>query len=113
MLWLGCAQPQHIPHIFLWLPLFSGQPIILFGSYAYGKPTEGRDIDLLIVAPDSTEPAYRRAQGAYKCVGAVGFSKDLVALTREGFETQARVSTSLSHRALHEGEVLYERSKAR
>jgi len=29
MLWLGCAQPQHISHIFLWLTLFSGQPSIL------------------------------------------------------------------------------------
>ena len=87
--------------------------IILFGSYAYGRPTEGSDIDLLIVVPDSTEPAYRRAQEAYRCVGAVGVSKDLVVLTREEFETQARVSTSLPYRALHEGEVLYERSKAR
>jgi len=33
------------------------EQIILFGSYAYGEPTEGSDIDLLVIVPDSTEPA--------------------------------------------------------
>ncbi len=27
MLWLGYAQPQHIPHIFLWLTLFQGSQV--------------------------------------------------------------------------------------
>jgi predicted nucleotidyltransferase len=31
------------------------EQIILFGSYAYGEPTERSDVDLLIVVPDSTE----------------------------------------------------------
>jgi uncharacterized protein len=92
---------------------FDPERIILFGSYAYGEPSRESDIDLLIVVPESTEPAYRRAQKAYECVGAVGFSKDLVVLTRQEFETQAEVSTSLARRAMEEGEVCYERSKAR
>jgi len=61
--------------------------------------------------PHSTEPAYRRAQRAYRCVGAVGIPKDLVVLTREEFERerQARVVTSLARRARDRGKVLYER----
>jgi len=92
---------------------FDPERIILFGSYAYGEPTKGSDIDLLIVVPESNEPAYRRAQKAYECVGAVGFSKDLVVMTRQEFEAQAQVSTSLARRAMEKGEVCYERSKAR
>lgn len=89
------------------------EQIILFGSYAYGEPGEGSDVDLLIVVPDSTEPAHRRAQRAYRCVGAVGIPKDLVVLTREEFEKQARVVTSLARQARERGKVLYERSEAR
>lgn len=30
---------------------FNPQKIILFGSYAYGKPTEDSDVDILIIMP--------------------------------------------------------------
>jgi predicted nucleotidyltransferase len=30
---------------------FNPQKIILFGSYAYGKPTEDSDVDILVVLP--------------------------------------------------------------
>jgi uncharacterized protein len=30
---------------------FNPQKIILFGSYAYGKPTEDSDVDILVVMP--------------------------------------------------------------
>jgi predicted nucleotidyltransferase len=86
--------------------------IILFGSRAYGEPTAGSDVDLVIIVPESSEPAHRRDQAAYKCVGAVGISKDLLVLTQEEFEAQARVATSLARRAKEEGTVLYERGKA-
>ena len=89
------------------------EQIILFGSYAYGQPAEGSDLDLLIVVSDSTEPPHRRAQKAYGCVGAIGVPKDLLVLTREEFEKQARVVTSLARRAKERGTVLYERRKAR
>lgn len=89
------------------------EQIILFGSYAYGEPTEGSDLDLLIVVPASTEPPHRRAQKAYQCVGAIGIPKDMLVLTREEFEKQARVVTSLARRAKGRGKVLYERRETR
>ena len=33
----------------------SAKSIYLFGSYAYGKPTDKSDIDIYIVLPDSVE----------------------------------------------------------
>lgn len=60
--------------------------IILFGSYAYGQPTKGSDLDLMIIVSESSEPPHRRDQRAYACVGALGVSKDLLVLTRKEFE---------------------------
>jgi len=45
-------------------------------------------------------------------VGAVGVSKDLLVLTREEFEEQSQVVTSLARRVKEKGTVLYERSQA-
>jgi len=36
---------------------FRPQRIVLFGSYAYGKPTEDSDIDLLVILPFNGKPA--------------------------------------------------------
>lgn len=85
------------------------EQIILYGSRAYGHPTAESDLDLLIIVPTSSKPAHRRDQMAYKCAGAIGVSKDLMVLTREEFEAQARVFTSVARRAKEEGIVLYER----
>ena len=39
---------------------FNPRQIILFGSYAYGTPTEDSDVDLLVVM-DHDEPSARKA----------------------------------------------------
>ena len=36
---------------------FRPQRIVLFGSYAYGKPREDSDIDLLVILPFNGKPA--------------------------------------------------------
>lgn len=87
------------------------EQIILFGSHAYGKPTEGSDLDIIVIVSESDEPAHRRAQRAYGYVGAVGVPKDLVVLTHEEFQRQAHVATSLARRAKERGTVLYERGE--
>jgi uncharacterized protein len=87
------------------------EKIILFGSYAQGHPTADSDLDIMIVVPESDEPAYRRSQKAYKWVGAIGMSKDLLVLTKAEFEAQSLVTTSLARRVQKEGIVLYERGK--
>jgi predicted nucleotidyltransferase len=88
------------------------EQIILFGSHAYGEPTQASDLDIMIIVSESSEPAHRREQKAYACVGAVGVSKDLLVLTREEFEEQSQVVTSLARRVKEKGTVLYERSQA-
>lgn len=87
------------------------EKIILFGSYAHGEPTGESDLDVMIIVPESHEPAYRRGQKAYRCVGAIGISKDLLVLTQAEFDAQADVATSLARRARDEGIILYARGK--
>lgn len=40
---------------------FKPQRIILFGSYAYGKPTKDSDVDVLVVMPKSKRLGHRPA----------------------------------------------------
>jgi len=40
------------------------EQIILFGSHAYGEPTQASDLDIMIIVSESSEPAHRREQKA-------------------------------------------------
>lgn len=44
------------PYLRVLLEKFQPQEVILFGSYAYGKPTEHSDVDLLIIKPLEQSP---------------------------------------------------------
>ena len=85
------------------------EQIILFGSYAYGEPTAGSDLDLMIIVSESNEPPHRRDQRAYRSLRGIKAPKDLIVLTRDEFERQARVVTSLARRVKENGKVLYDR----
>jgi uncharacterized protein len=41
---------------------FNPNRIILFGSYAYGEPTEDSDVDLLVVLPFEGYPACKASE---------------------------------------------------
>jgi len=88
------------------------EQIILFGSYAYGQPRAGSDVDMIIVVWESTEPPHRRDQKAYRCLRGVKVPIDLLVFTREELTRQATVATSLARRVMERGKVLYERGKA-
>lgn len=83
------------------------EQIILFGSYAYGEPNEDSDVDLLVVVSHSDEPRYRRARQAYKALRGVGIATDVVVMTREEVKRKMNVRSSLVHRAIHDGKILY------
>lgn len=84
------------------------EKIILFGSYAYGLPTEDSDIDLLVVVAESDEPRYKRARKAYKALRRIGLPKDILVMTRAEIEQKSNVPSSLVWQALRNGKILYE-----
>jgi uncharacterized protein len=83
------------------------EQIILFGSYAYGEPNEDSDVDLLVIVSQSDEPRYRRARQAYKALRGVGIATDVIVMTREEVKRKINVRSSLIHRAIHDGRILY------
>lgn len=84
--------------------------IYLFGSYAWGSPTEDSDLDLLIVIDKSNEKSYKRAMPAYDALFGMGISKDIIVYTKEEFEKISSNITTLGYKIKNEGELLYARS---
>lgn len=86
---------------------FNTDQIVLFGSYAWGEPDTDSDIDLLVVVPDSDQPPYRRATRAYRSLRDIGVAVDVIVNTRQDIERSRGVTTSLAHKVLSQGKILY------
>lgn len=84
--------------------------IYLFGSYAWGHPTEDSDLDLLIVVEKSDEKTYTRPLPGYDALFGMGISKDLIVYTKDEFEKYSSNKTSLCYKIKKDGELIYARS---
>ncbi len=81
--------------------------VYLFGSYAYGSPDAGSDIDLLVIVEESTLHPHARDAVAYKAVGAIGVSKDIQVYTRKEFEDRAALPSSFERTVREKGRLVY------
>ena len=90
---------------------FHPERIILFGSYAYGTPTEDSDVDLLVVMPFEG----RTAKQAIAIRGAVyaGFPMDLIPITPEKLKHRLEIEEFFLREVVEKGKVLYEAGHAR
>jgi predicted nucleotidyltransferase len=90
---------------------FHPRQVILFGSYAYGTPTEDSDVDLLVIM----ESEERNLPQALKISRAIShpFPMDLVVL--KPWEVQKRLQGGdlVLREILTKGEVLFEASDTR
>lgn len=91
--------------------LYNPEKIILFGSYAYGKPMPDSDVDILVVMSFEGKP-FRKALEILKTVDPL-FSIDLVARDPSDTERRYREGDPLIRMALDHGKVLYERDHSR
>lgn len=83
--------------------------IYLFGSYAWGTPTDDSDLDLLVVVDQSDERPIKRSFNGYKALWGLMISKDILVYTKTEFDTAVRNESSVSFKAMHYGKVLYAR----
>ena len=85
---------------------FNPQKIILFGSYAYGKPTEDSDVDMLVIMPFKG----RGAQKATEILLAIDphFPIDLLVRTPEQIRTRIKLGDFFIREITQKGKVLYE-----
>jgi DNA polymerase sigma len=88
---------------------FAPDQIILFGSYAWGTPTESSDVDLYVIIPETSERPLQRARRAVACLGGMGISKDILVRTRTEAEKYRNVYASLECQIFEKGRVIYER----
>ena len=90
---------------------FHPQRIILFGSYAYGRPTADSDVDLLVILPHEGHAAVQAAK-IRKTVRA-GFPMDLVVRSPQTIRQRLAMGDFFIKDVLKRGKSLYEASDAR
>jgi predicted nucleotidyltransferase len=86
------------------------EKIILFGSYAYGKPTEDSDIDLLVVMPVEGHPAYKAAEIRMKVKTPMAL--DLLVRTPEFVAERIKLGDMFMRQIAEHGKVIYEAEHA-
>jgi HEPN domain-containing protein/predicted nucleotidyltransferase len=84
----------------VWQP----ERIILFGSYAYGKPTPYSDVDLLVVADTSLNRADRRRVH----VDSHPFQEQILVRTPEEVERALAIGDFFLREIITQGQVVYE-----
>ena len=88
---------------------YDPKKVILFGSYAYGEPTEDSDLDILIVTekrftPEETYKIQRKSLGHFD------ISVQLICLSDEEFAETKDIIGGIAYPASKYGEILYEKS---
>ena len=85
------------------------EKIILFGSYAYGEPTEDSDLDILMVAQErlNSEEVYKIQREL-----SIDFSipLQLICVSGEEFLETKDIIGGITFPASKYGEILYEKS---
>lgn len=83
--------------------------IILFGSYAYGTPTEDSDLDLLVVKADDERMKIERIVEVRRAAYARNNPPMDVLVLNSTEEARARQNRFVvEHHALHRGRLLYD-----
>ena len=86
---------------------FQPEQIWLFGSHAWGAPTDNSDIDLMVILAQSDERPIRRDQRAQLCLGRLPISADVLVRTRQEMNRVRNLLGSLTHDVLNKGRKLY------
>lgn len=89
---------------------FKPTRILLFGSHAYGNPTQDSDLDLLIVKNTRLSFA-KRARRVSQVIGRHVFPLDLIVLTPTEIRRRLKAFDPFLEEALTHGRVLYEKNR--
>jgi predicted nucleotidyltransferase len=84
------------------------EKIYLFGSYAYGKPTEESDLDLMVITDKEIEDAILSVtEIRYNTWGKVGVF-DMLVYSEKVFN-ERKDKYNLENKVFNEGKLIYER----
>jgi len=88
---------------------YNPDKIILFGSYAYGTPTEYSDIDLFIVKDDDRRRVDRFCEVMRILRNVKGVPIEPLIFTNKELERRLELEDDFILGIVNEGKVLYER----
>ena len=88
---------------------FQPEAIYLFGSYAWGQPTEESDLDVMVIVNESQQTPAQRAARAQHCLRGLRLSVDVLVKTRSEFERELPVYASLEAQIAEKGKLLYKK----
>lgn len=80
--------------------------IILFGSYAWGKPTEDSDVDLFIIK-ESEKRRIDRAREVRKALFGSGVPVDILVYTPDEIKKRLELEDPFVVNILEKGKILY------
>ena len=87
---------------------FHPRRIILFGSYAYGKPTRDSDVDLLVIMPHKGRGADKASEIRLRV--RAPFPMDLMVRTPQKIRQRLAWGDCFIAEIMEKGKVLYETS---
>jgi predicted nucleotidyltransferase len=87
---------------------FHPQKVILFGSYAHGKPTPDSDVDLLVLMPFRGHPAHKVLE-IRRAIRAP-FPLDLLVRTPADVKARIKLGDFFLREIVENGRTLYESS---
>ncbi|MBI4660717.1 MAG: nucleotidyltransferase domain-containing protein [Verrucomicrobia bacterium] len=90
---------------------FKPQRIVVFGSYAYGNPTDDSDVDVMVVMPFSRKRRVRPSLEIRRRIAA-GFPVDILVRTPEEIVRRLRWGDSFILEVMTQGRVMYEAGHA-
>ena len=90
--------------------VYQPEAIYLFGSYAWGEPTEDSDLDLMIVMPDNVLTKHHLRVAMSKTLweaNLYNFPIDILLSNKTKFAKFSEDVSSLSYLIAHEGKKVY------
>lgn len=85
---------------------FKPEKVILFGSYAYGSPTDDSDVDLMVIMPHRGSGAGKAAQIRLACPS--NFAMDLIVRTPAEVRKRIKLGDQFVQEVTTRGIVLHE-----
>ncbi|MBI5303942.1 MAG: nucleotidyltransferase domain-containing protein [Chloroflexi bacterium] len=87
---------------------FDPERIILFGSYAYGKPHQYSDVDLLVVMKTKERPRTKQIEIS-RALSPHPFGMDILVRAPDQIQERIAMGDYFLREIVTEGKILYER----
>ncbi len=89
------------------IKIYNPLVIYLFGSYAWGRPTEDSDLDLLIIIEKYSKDNYHTVVEGHRALIDLDVAKDIVVLDKDEFDEYSTDKRELFYEIKQKGKILY------